>query len=124
MLSAIPNNLSISYPTYHNKSIDKNDNTEKEDIALKTETPDMDVSQEEQKQIQHLKARDQEVRTHEQAHLSAAGGLATGGASFSFQDGPDGISLPLVVKLILIRQQSQVMQRPLYEKLKQSKELL
>lgn len=93
MLSAIPNNLPISsYPTSHNGSIDKHDNSEKEGLVLKTETPEMEVSQEEQKQIQHLKARDQEVRTHEQAHFSAAGGLATGGASFSFQDGPDGIS--------------------------------
>ncbi|MCF6203612.1 MAG: hypothetical protein L3J59_08075 [Methylococcaceae bacterium] len=94
MLSAIPSNHSISsYSiTHHNESIDKNDNLEKEGIALKIKISDRDVSQEEQKKIQSLKARDQEVRTHEQAHLSAAGGLATGGASFSFQDGPDGIS--------------------------------
>jgi len=37
-----------------------------------------------------LKNRDQEVRRHEQAHLAAAGGLATGGANFSYQTGPDG----------------------------------
>lgn len=37
-----------------------------------------------------LRNRDQEVRRHEQAHLSAAGGLATGGANFSYQTGPDG----------------------------------
>jgi hypothetical protein len=37
-----------------------------------------------------LKSRDQEVRRHEQAHLSAAGGLASGGANFSYQTGPDG----------------------------------
>ena len=43
-----------------------------------------------QSQIQTLKARDQEVRNHEQAHLSAAGGLAMGGASFQFVTGPDG----------------------------------
>ena len=37
-----------------------------------------------------LKSRDQEVRRHEQDHLSAAGKLATGGANFSYQTGQDG----------------------------------
>ena len=40
--------------------------------------------------IAKLRARDQEVRAHEQAHAAAAGGLATGGATFTFQQGPDG----------------------------------
>ncbi|WP_051640775.1 putative metalloprotease CJM1_0395 family protein [Thiomicrorhabdus sp. Milos-T2] len=40
--------------------------------------------------IAQLKARDQEVRAHEMAHLSAAGGYSTGGMSFSYQTGPDG----------------------------------
>lgn len=41
-------------------------------------------------QLQKLKRRDQEVRTHEQAHLSAAGRYAQGGATFTYQKGPDG----------------------------------
>lgn len=41
-------------------------------------------------QLQQLKLRDTEVRTHEQAHLSAAGQYARGGASFTYQKGPDG----------------------------------
>jgi hypothetical protein len=45
---------------------------------------------EEQVELASLRKRDQEVRTHEQAHLAAAGGLAKGGATFSFQRGPDG----------------------------------
>ena len=40
--------------------------------------------------ISQLKARDREVRAHEQAHLSAAGSYATSGASYSYQTGPDG----------------------------------
>ncbi len=48
------------------------------------------LSAEEQKQVQKLKARDQEVRAHEAAHLAAAGGLATSGATFGYQTGPDG----------------------------------
>lgn len=43
-------------------------------------------------ELQKLKKRDIEVRTHEQAHLSAAGRFARGGASFSYQKGPDGAS--------------------------------
>ena len=40
--------------------------------------------------IVHLQTRDREVRAHEQAHLSAAGGLAVSGASFEYTTGPDG----------------------------------
>ena len=35
--------------------------------------------------------RDQAVRAHEQAHQSVAGQFATGGASYSYQRGPDGV---------------------------------
>lgn len=45
---------------------------------------------EEQRQIEALKARDAEVRAHEQAHLNAAAGIAVSGASFSYQTGSDG----------------------------------
>jgi hypothetical protein len=41
--------------------------------------------------VRSLQARDQEVHAHEQAHLAAAGGLATGGASYTYQKGPDGV---------------------------------
>ena len=40
--------------------------------------------------IDQLKARDREVRTHEMAHLSAAGSYAIGGMNLSYQKGPDG----------------------------------
>ena len=41
--------------------------------------------------IDQLKGRDLEVRQHEQAHLAAAGGLATSGASYTYQRGPNGV---------------------------------
>ena len=44
----------------------------------------------EQRRLQELAARDTQVRTHERAHLAAAGGLATGGARFQMVRGPDG----------------------------------
>ena len=48
------------------------------------------LTESELRQIQELKNRDTEVRTHEQAHLSAAGQYASGGPSFSYQTGADG----------------------------------
>jgi len=42
--------------------------------------------------LQKLKARDSEVRTHEQAHFSAAGAYARGGPKYEYQTGPDGKS--------------------------------
>lgn len=50
------------------------------------------LSMEEIAQVEQLQRRDSEVRAHEQAHLAAAGGLATSGMSFSYQKGPDGKS--------------------------------
>jgi len=44
------------------------------------------------REIADLKARDQRVRAHEAAHLTAAGGLARGGASYTYERGPDGVA--------------------------------
>jgi len=41
-------------------------------------------------EVAKLKARDAEVRAHEAAHLAAAGQYAQGGASYTYQVGPDG----------------------------------
>lgn len=41
--------------------------------------------------VAQLKARDTEVRQHEQAHMATAGGLATSGASYTYQRGPNGV---------------------------------
>lgn len=40
------------------------------------------LSAEQLQQVERLQARDREVRTHEAAHLSAAGSYATSGAHF------------------------------------------
>lgn len=48
------------------------------------------LSPEEEEQVQKLADRDREVRTHEQAHLAAAGPYAKGGPTYSYQKGPDG----------------------------------
>lgn len=44
----------------------------------------------EQTVLRELQSRDREVRSHEQAHLAAAGAYARGGASFVYQKGADG----------------------------------
>jgi hypothetical protein len=49
------------------------------------------LSETEQRTVAKLKARDREVRAHEQAHLSAAGPHARGGPSFEYQKGPDNV---------------------------------
>lgn len=51
----------------------------------------VELGMEELTQIQKLSARDRQVRQHEQAHLAAAGGLATSAAKFDYQKGPDGV---------------------------------
>lgn len=59
----------------------------------KTGSPSTDeqgLSEEDRKAVEELKARDREVRAHEQAHMAAAGGHALGGPSYSYQTGPDG----------------------------------
>jgi hypothetical protein len=48
------------------------------------------ITGDEHAELSRLRDRDAEVRTHERAHLSAAGGLARGGANYDFQTGPDG----------------------------------
>ncbi|MEO1273371.1 MAG: putative metalloprotease CJM1_0395 family protein [Myxococcota bacterium] len=49
-----------------------------------------ELSEEERRDVESLKERDREVRAHEQAHIAAAGQYATGGASYTYETGPDG----------------------------------
>lgn len=48
-----------------------------------------ELTEEEEKQVQELKARDQEVRAHENAHKTAGGGYV-GSITYDTQTGPDG----------------------------------
>jgi len=51
---------------------------------------EQELSEEELRMIEELKKIDKKVHTHEQAHLSAAGGYARGGAHYDYVTGPDG----------------------------------
>lgn len=58
----------------------------------KNDGQNKELTEEEQQVIQELKARDQEVRAHENAHASVGGQYVTGGPTYSYQKGPDGNS--------------------------------
>lgn len=56
------------------------------------ETNSATLSEEKQREVEQLKTIDREVRAHEAAHQAAAGQYARGGASYSYQKGPDGVN--------------------------------
>lgn len=45
---------------------------------------------EELRELQQLRARDREVRAHEQAHVAASGSIAVSGPTYGYEEGPDG----------------------------------
>lgn len=49
----------------------------------------VNLSPEAQQQISQLQQRDREVRSHEQSHISAGGAHVNGGATYTYQRGPD-----------------------------------
>jgi len=72
------------------------DEGDKEDVKERVKTASdsserspNQLSEQEEKQVESLKLRDQEVRAHEQAHKSV-GGQYAGAISLSYQAGPDG----------------------------------
>jgi hypothetical protein len=48
------------------------------------------LTDDERRQVDHLKQRDAHVRAHEQAHIAAAGSLYRSGPHFTYKTGPDG----------------------------------
>jgi hypothetical protein len=49
-----------------------------------------ELSPEQKQEVETLKKRDQEVKAHEKAHVSAGAGLVQGGATYQYQRGSDG----------------------------------
>jgi hypothetical protein len=66
--------------------------SERSDPSREKSVSGEELSKEESAELQKLKARDQEVRTHEQAHVAAGGQYIRGGISYDYQRGPDGRS--------------------------------
>jgi SprA-related family len=86
-------NAADSAETGSNKGLDNSG--EKDNAGAASQAgprTEAELSPEEKQALDDLKARDREVRAHEQAHLAAAGPYAKGPPSFEFQTGPDGQS--------------------------------
>jgi hypothetical protein len=49
-----------------------------------------ELTDEERTEVRKLQKQDQEVRTHEQAHVAAGGQHVSGGPSYEYETGPDG----------------------------------
>ena len=73
-------------------SLSKNEKQEEKSTQAPQSKGNMskELTLEEKQQVNELKQRDTEVKAHEAAHLGVAGGLASGGASYEYQKGPDG----------------------------------
>jgi hypothetical protein len=65
------------------------DGADGSDQSAETKGPTKPLSPEEKQVVQKLEARDTAVRAHEAAHMAAGQGL-TGGASYTYETGPDG----------------------------------
>lgn len=72
-------------------SCDKTEKLEKQH-GTKSDSSEkgQELTREEQQQVKELQKRDQEVRTHEMAHIAAGGQYVRGGAHYEYQTGPDG----------------------------------
>lgn len=65
--------------------------TESETSAEMGKGPDgKPLSEDDEARLQELKKTDLKVRAHEQAHMAAGADLVKGGASFTYENGPDG----------------------------------
>ncbi len=70
-----------------NSTEEDGENTGSSTAGPKTE---LQLSEEERRILNELRARDAEVRAHEAAHLAAAGPHANSAPTFEYQTGPDG----------------------------------
>ena len=81
---------------------ESSDNKESSGSSQKKQNPN-ELSSSEKQLVSELQARDTEVRAHEAAHQAAGGGM-TGGASFTYEKGPDdrmyavGGEVPIAIK--------------------------
>jgi hypothetical protein len=77
-------------PTDEAQTSDEEESTADETKAKSAGGPKgQELTPDERQMVDELQLRDREVRAHEAAH-KAAGGAYVGGASYTFQQGPDG----------------------------------
>ena len=77
--------------TNHSASLNTISPTRVQQTFVSNNQSNTQLSDQQQQEVQQLKARDRVVRAHEAAHLAAGGGIVRSGASFTFQRGPDGV---------------------------------
>lgn len=70
---------------------DKTNSSQEPSDSKDTTTKTQDnLTPEQQQEIAKLKDRDEEVKAHEQAHLSAASGINASAPTYTYETGPDG----------------------------------
>jgi len=67
--------------------VEDKEKTQKGEGAAKS---DSELSSSERQQLTQLQQTDSKVRAHEAAHIAAGGAAVSGGASYTYQKGPDG----------------------------------
>jgi hypothetical protein len=80
----------LVYEEDKSRKVGKSDSQKLQEESKQKKQPQTaeELSQDEKRLVNELQARDSEVRAHEAAHQS--GGASTGGASYTYQQGPDG----------------------------------
>jgi len=81
-----------SFPTADKVQISK-EGYDRFNTSANPPSPNLDteeLSQEQKQEVEKLKKRDQEVKAHENAHMSAGAGVVQGGATYQYQRGSDG----------------------------------
>ena len=73
-----------------NDSALENENGQESEPQTAGPKTELQLTEEERRLLNELKARDAEVRAHEAAHLAAAGPYANGAPTYEYQTGPDG----------------------------------
>lgn len=68
----------------------REEGTQNEQSKDNTTPSSKELSSHDRQVISQLQQRDSEVRAHEAAHIAAGGSAISGGASFTYQEGPDG----------------------------------
>lgn len=68
----------------------KDSDLNEENSNKKPQTQKEELTPEQKQEVAELKARDAEVKAHEQAHMAAASGINASAPSYDYQTGPDG----------------------------------
>ncbi len=87
----LPKTLQETDNKLKDEKVDEKEKKSKKDNNVNNESnSEEDFSDEDKALIKNLEKRDAEVRQHEQTHIAAGSGIVRGGASYSYQTGPDG----------------------------------